>query len=433
MGRRLSPPARGGNELRFVDLFAGAGGISEGFRQAGLRPILGSDVDPDACATYAANFPEAAAVCGDVRADEVRSRILELGRGADIVAGGPPCQAFSQVRNHARIIEDPRNSLYREFVGVVESLEPRAFVMENVPGMAQLGVVGQVVDDLNCAGRYDVSPTLVDAADFGVPQTRKRIVFIGIHRDLRIDPPMLEGTAATAGLSLARRRGSRRYRVAARASHEELAQRLGDPWDDGVVSVDQAIGDLAFLTAGHRAATVDVARLPQPASAYQKAIRDDVSPTVTAVGVPRINHDTVLRLRSIPPGGNHLDLPEELRGRYLTGARWGQDNGSGRLSRKHFYAYRRLHPDMWSWTLNTKADSVYHWAAERALSVREFARIQSFPDRFVIVTDPRTGVLPGRIDGGAGHSRYRQIGNAVPPLLARALAGALRQALLPGG
>ena len=107
----------------------------------------------------------------------------------------------------------------------------------------------------------------------------------------------------------------------------------------------------------------------------------------------------------------------------------GQDNGSGRLSRRHFYAYRKLHPAMWAWTLNTKADSAYHYAVPRALSVREFARLQSFPDSFVFTSDPRPGAVPGRIDGGPAHSRYRQVGNAVPPLLARAVATELGAAL----
>src|SRR5260370_40283788 len=132
-----------------------------------------------------------------------------------------------------------------------------------------------------------------------------------------------------------------------------------------------------------------------------------------------MSRDTELRLRGVRKGGNHRDLSDDLLDRYITGERWGQDNGSGRLSRRRFYAYRRLHPDIWSWTLNTKADSVYHWSKERALSVREFARLQSFPDRFIVTTDERKGDLPGRIDGGAIHSRYRQGGDAVPPPRAR--------------
>jgi DNA (cytosine-5)-methyltransferase 1 len=151
-------------------------------------------------------------------------------------------------------------------------------------------------------------------------------------------------------------------------------------------------------------------------------MRIGVGSVITNTSVPRINEDTKLRLAKLPPGGNFRDLPVELTERYLTGALWGPSNGSGKLGRRHFYAYRRLHPNLWSWTLNTKADAVYHYSRRRALSVREFARLQSFPDRFVFTTDPRSGELPGRIDGGAAHSKYRQVGNAVPPLLARAIA-----------
>jgi DNA (cytosine-5)-methyltransferase 1 len=151
-------------------------------------------------------------------------------------------------------------------------------------------------------------------------------------------------------------------------------------------------------------------------------MREGTGLELANVQVPRLNPDTKLRLLGIPPGGNYRDLRESLQERYITGHRWGQDNGTGKLSRKHFYAYRRLHPGVWAWTLNTKADSVYHYSVARALSVREFARLQSFPDRFVFTTDPRPGMIEGRHDGGPAHSKYRQAGNAVPPLLARALA-----------
>jgi DNA (cytosine-5)-methyltransferase 1 len=158
-------------------------------------------------------------------------------------------------------------------------------------------------------------------------------------------------------------------------------------------------------------------------------MRAQAGPLLTNVQVPRINRDTVLRLRGVPKGGNHRDLSDELLERYLTGQRWGQDNGSGKLSRRHFYAYRRLHPDIWAWTLNTKGDSVYHYSVARSLSVREFARLQSFPDHFVFTTGPRKGPLPGRHHGGPAHSRYRQAGNAVPPLLAAAAAMQLHAVL----
>jgi DNA (cytosine-5)-methyltransferase 1 len=164
-------------------------------------------------------------------------------------------------------------------------------------------------------------------------------------------------------------------------------------------------------------------------SAYQRYVREGADDILHNVQVPRIRNDTQVRLKAIPPGGNHRDLPEELLARNLGEERWGPENGTGLLSRRHYYAYRRLHPDIWSWTLNTKADCVYHYNGKRSLSVREFARLHSFPDRFVFTTDARKGPLPGRHDGGAAHSRYRQVGNAVPPLLARACAAAIKEAL----
>lgn len=421
--------------LGVVDLFCGAGGLSDGFRQAGYRIIAGSDVDPDACATFALNFPEADVICGDLRAPGVLDVVLAAAAKTDLVIGGPPCQAFSQVRNHVRMIDDPRNSLYREFVNIVRTLQPGAFVMENVPGLDQMGVRQQILQDLSLEGEYRVAWQRLDAADFGVPQTRKRIIFTGIRRVLGIAPPEYIGTEATRTLTLARRNGESptTYQIEPALRDEaaaQLAAMLLDPADATVVTAEQAIGDLRVLTAGTRLDELPLGNLPAPESAFQRWAREGARSSLTNVSVPRINTDTALRLEGIPQGGNYRDLPHELRERYLTGERWGPHNGTGRLGRRHYYAYRRLHPLMWSWTLNTKGDSVYHYSETRALSVREFARLQSFPDRFTFRTDPRPGLLAGRIDGGATHSRYRQAGNAVPPLLARAVAGTLAATLV---
>lgn len=424
-------------DLRVVDLFCGAGGLSEGFRQAGYDVAAGSDHDPDAVATYAENFPDALALCGDVRTPALRERIDDAAAGVDVLVGGPPCQAFSQVRNHSRLIKDPRNSLYREFVSAVGAARPAAFLMENVPGMAQMGVKAQVLEDLALDGEYRVEAQLVDAADFGVPQTRKRLLFLGVRADLGAAPPQLVGTGATAAVQLVRFASDTDasgapagpgYAVAARPDElgEEIGIRLCDPLDSGVVSVAQAISDLSGLQAGRRGEALDPGELRAAASAYQQLMRAGQDAPLSNVSVPRCQPDTALRLAGIPAGGNHRDLTEHLRARYLTGSKWGPSNGSGRLGRSHYYAYRRLHPDMWAWTLNTKGDSAYHYQAARCLSVREFARLQSFPDRFAFTTDPRRGPLAGRIEGGAAHSRYRQAGNAVPPLLAAAAARALR-------
>lgn len=422
---------RAQNRFRVIDLFCGAGGFSEGFKQAGYQIVAGNDIDPDACATFKLNFPEAETITGDLRAKGVRRRLLHAAADAEIIIGGPPCQAFSQVRNHSRLIDDPRNSLYREFVRMVAKLEPLAFVMENVPGMDQMGVREQVADDLSLRGAYNVVAQVIDAADFGVPQTRRRIVFIGIHSSTDFEVPRLVGSGATAAFALSRRvRGTGvRYELIERPNLFCDVETLKDPNNSSMVTAAQAISDLAFLQAGERRDEISAADLPAPMSAFQRRMRAGLGNILANVSVPRIQKDTFIRLSALPPGGNVHDLSTKLRKRYLTGELWGQHNGSGRLDRKHFYAYRRLHPNIWSWTLNTKGDSVYHYESPRALSVREFARLQSFPDRFVVTTDPRLGSLTGRIDGGSAHSRYRQIGNAVPPLLARAIGAELHRVL----
>jgi DNA (cytosine-5)-methyltransferase 1 len=427
--RRRPSPSR---PLRVIDLFAGAGGLSEGFRQAQYQVIAGVDNDPDAAATYAANFPDAQVLVGDVRDPQLREQILSVARGVDVLVGGPPCQAFSQVRNHTRFIADPRNVLYREFVRAVRETCPLAFLMENVPGMDQMGVREQVAADLALGGEYLVRPQLTDAADFGVPQTRKRLLFIGVHRSLGVPPPELKGSGITDLVQLERTsKSSVKYKISAVSERgQALAARLADPEDLLAVTARQAIGDLRALAMGRREDVLHTG-LPRATSAYQRLMRDEGTGSIANVSVPRSQADTVMRLGRIPPGGNHRDLPPELLGRYLTGQKWGPHNGSGRMSRRHYYAYRRLHPDIWAWTLNTKADSVYHYEQPRSLSVREFARLQSFPDNFWFVTDHRRGQLPGRIDGGAAHSRYRQVGNAVPPLLAAAVAQALAGLLSP--
>lgn len=409
-----------------VDLFSGAGGLAEGFRQAGFTVLAGSDNDPDALATFAANFPEARAILGDIRSPVIKEQILEAACQATVLVGGPPCQAFSQVRNHARVIEDPRNSLYREFVDTLRTALPPAFVMENVTGMDQMGVREQILADLSLDGEYEVRAQVADAANFGAPQTRKRLLFIGVRRGSGMSAPLLIGSGATDSLVLARFTGDRRPRyqlvIQQNLLSMRLAQALEDDNDLTAVTAAQAISDLAGIPVGNRRDDLAWSELPEPASAYQRLMRADVREQASNLQVPRLNKDTELRLCGIPQGGNHRDLQEELLGRYLTGQRWGQDNGSGKLSRKHFYAYRRLHPDLWAWTLNTKADCVYHYEVPRALSVREMARLQSFPDRFIFTSDPRRGLVDGRHDGGPSHSRYRQVGNAVPPLLAKSVA-----------
>lgn len=420
--KRTRPPAR----YTVVDLFSGAGGLSEGFRQAGYTVLAGSDNDPDAAATFRLNFPEAHVIAGDIRSPPIKQQILEAARHCTVLVGGPPCQAFSQVRNHTRVIDDPRNVLYREFIAVLRDAMPMAFVVENVTGMDQMGVREQIASDLSLRGEYVVAPQVLDAADFGVPQTRKRLFFVGVRANTGMKPPVIHGSGAVDAAALVRFSGSRRPRYQVVVQENLLSARLGaalkNPDDLTAVTASDAISDLVGLPVGNRSDELRYSDVGEPQSAYQRMMRKGAGDLLRNAQVPRINRDTAIRLAALPPGGNHRDLKPQHLERYITGERWGQDNGSGRLSRRHFYAYRRLHPRIWAWTLNTKADSVYHYAEPRALSVREFARLQSFPDRFAFTTDPRRGSLEGRHEGGAAHSRYRQVGNAVPPLLARAVA-----------
>ena len=427
MRKPPSPAQR--STFSVVDMFAGAGGLSEGFRQAGFRVIAGTDHDPDALATYGANFPEAEAIIGDIGAPHVRARFLKAARSASVVVGGPPCQAYSQVRNHSRVIDDPRNSLYREFVETIRQSMPLAFVMENVTGMDQMGVRDQILGDLTLDGEYEVAAQVANAADVGVPQTRKRLLFIGVKARCGMSPPVLFGSGATDAVTLVRRNDHRCARYGLVLQQNLFSMRVAAALEDTdslvAVSAQQAISDLAGLPVGNRTDDIPYRDLPGPQSAYQRLMREGAPSMLSNVQVPRMQRDTELRLEGIPQGGNHRDLQDSLLERYITGDRWGQDNGTGKLSRKHFYAYRRLHPAIWAWTLNTKADSVYHYDVPRALSVREFARLQSFPDRFIFTTDPRRGMIEGRHDGGPAHSRYRQVGNAVPPLLAKSVAQSL--------
>jgi DNA (cytosine-5)-methyltransferase 1 len=398
-----------------VDLFCGAGGLSCGLELAGFNVVAAADHDPDACATHRLNLPDTVMVEGDLTAPDRHEAVIAAVPGRlDLLAGGPPCQAFSQVRNHDRLLEDPRNRLYREFVTLLDHLRPRALVLENVPGMDQLhggAVRRQVERDLSLDGDYEVISGVLDAGDFGTPQRRPRLVFIGIERGLGT-PRLPVGTGITRML-----RNGQSVQPALTDRHDELLAMLLDPTDARAVNVAQALSDLVQPGDAYSS---------DPRSAYQQAMRRGSKAPQDHVP-SRIRPDTVARLEAIPPGGNVYDLPEYLLKRYLGADKWGPAGDGERLARRHYYAYRRLHPDWLAWTANTKADFAYHYADARGLSVREAARIQGFPDRFHFTTAPAG--TPGQLRNGARHSRYRQVGNAVPPLLGAAIGRTVAETL----
>ena len=179
-------------KFRLVDLFCGAGGLSLGFIREGCRVVFANDIDDLCIETYKYNHPEISednVICGDIR--KIVDRIEDyIDEDIDIVIGGPPCQGFSSANKHHRVINDPRNELYKYFIKAIEKLAPKIVVMENVRGM--LKVADQVVEDYEsiCAkksGReyhYKISYRLLNSADFSVAQSRERLIYIAIRDDI---------------------------------------------------------------------------------------------------------------------------------------------------------------------------------------------------------------------------------------------------------
>ena len=172
------------NKLVAIDLFCGCGGFSYGFQQAGFDMALGIDMWKDATVTYKHNFPNACVINEDITSissDEILSKLNMSADDIDVIIGGPPCQGFSV--SGKRMIDDPRNKLYKSFVGLVDEIRPKVFVMENVPGLIRLfggKVKEQVLYDFSSLG-YRVKVQQLSSDDYGVPQQRKRVFFVGVN------------------------------------------------------------------------------------------------------------------------------------------------------------------------------------------------------------------------------------------------------------
>lgn len=357
-----------------VDLFCGAGGLSEGFRQAGGSVLVGNDFDAIAGETFQATHPEAKFLSGPIQNFSVNDFLKAAGlkKGElDCLVGGPPCQGFS-VYNHQRGMHDERSSLYREYLRVVEGLSPKWVVLENVTGMSSAGggaAVAAILEGLVALG-YHVEKQILKAEEFGIPQERRRIVFIGNRLGLPILWP-----EPTHGRGLL-------------------------PF----VTVKDAIGDLPPLLNGE---TPSSTRLKTTNSAYQKMLRGRAA-FVQNHSAPKLSMVNMERMKHIPQGGSWRDIPVELL-----------PEGMKRAKRSdHTKRYGRLRWDGLASTILTKCD--LHWGAyihpaqDRSLSVREAARFQSFPDWFIFK--------------GSRTEQYVQVGNAVPPLLGRRIAEAIQSA-----
>ena len=358
-----------------IDLFCGAGGLTEGLRQAGYHVLAGNDFDEAAGATFSATHQEARFLGGPVQNISATQllRAAQLKKGElDCLVGGPPCQAFS-VYNHQRGMHDERSQLFKEYLRLVEGLNPRWVVMENVTGILSAGqgvAVQAILKGLNDLG-YNVEFQTLRAEDYGVPQERRRVVFIGN----RVGKPI----------------------VFPQKTHGE-----------GLVpftNIRDAIGDLPALKNGEDRGILAYAR--EPDGAFQELMRNG-SNSVTNHSAPKLAPINLQRMKHIPPGGSWRDVPVELL-----------PEGMKRARRcDHTKRYGRMTWEGLSCTVLTKCD--LHWGAyihpeqDRVITVREAARIQSFPDWFEF-EGPRT-------------EQYVQVGNAVPPLLGKRIGEAILKA-----
>lgn len=376
-----------------MSLFSGAGGFCEGVRLAGFEIACAVDQDRHAAKTYAANFPKTPLFNGDIKrflVDEATGipSGKDLAKGdLDLVFGGPPCQGFSQIG--PRDLKDPRNRLYREFTRVLEELRPKAFVMENVPNMVAMKnghFRDLILSSFKNAG-YRAGIVALSAANFGVPQIRKRVFFIGVRDDLTFPDDHLLLFSA------------------------ELAKHKSER----SITVDHAISDLPRSVSKDDSA-LDYPRLGRGRCPdYQRTMRLDCdSPLIEAswkqANVTRpfhlYNHHTkgiedhrLKIIKCIKPGGKGDSLPKHL---------W---NGT----RSH--KWRRLDPDSPSYTIlaqmHRDLSEWIHPSLDRWITVREAARLQSFHDGFVF--------------HGSERQQLKQVGNAVPPLLALAVAASARK------
>lgn len=360
-----------------IDLFAGAGGLSLGLKNAGFDVLVANEKHPDPCETYRNNNPNTSVLCADVEdvsANDILSQAeksagegLEAG-DIDIVAGGPPCQGFSTAGQKNR--DDPRNNLYEEFVGLVSELQPSAFVMENVTGLLSmyggdaLEEVTGMMDTLNYTYDYEV----LNAVNFGAPQKRKRVFFIGYRDELDISLKHPEAICASKS-------------------------RLDGYTKPNPVTIGEAISDLRFLGPGETSTEYE---LP-PESSYQKLMRENAEKLHNHIGT---NHSerVIRRFEAFDQGKGLESVPEELRTKKGGTKKW--------------------HPDQQSRTLTTLPNDFVHYEQPRIPTVREMARIQTFPDDYEF-KGQRTAGNQGRTEEYC--SQTQQVGNAVPPWLGEAV------------
>ncbi|WP_055436628.1 DNA cytosine methyltransferase [Lacinutrix algicola] len=338
-----------------IDLFCGCGGLSSGFNKADYDITLGIDYWKDAISTFNHNHDKPVGIVADLFKETPKTISEKTGvLKADVIIGGPPCQGFSIAGK--RVIDDERNQLYKSFVSFVEFYKPKVFLMENVPNIISMGggiVKDTIIEDFEQLG-YNVVYKILLASDYGVPQNRRRAFFVGTknNTDFIFPKPTFE-------------------------KH--------------IVS-QEAISDLPEQSL------VDGTKYPmKPKSDYQKFVRND-SKGIHNHEITNHKEQTVEIIAMVPDGGNYKSLPKELH-----------------KTRKVNIAWTRLNSQKPSFTIDTGHRHHFHYKFNRVPTVRESARIQSFPDNFIFQCSKT--------------SQYKQVGNAVPPVLAKVLAESIKNYL----
>jgi DNA (cytosine-5)-methyltransferase 1 len=381
--------------LRTLDLFCGAGGITEGFRMAGYECLYGNDSMSEAIETFKHNHPEAWGDCRSiesVKPAEIRTK-LRIKKGAmDVLVGGPPCQGFS-INAPERFLADPRNKLFKDYVRFLEEFEPKTFLFENVPGLLSLGdgkVLERILREFERLD-YHVTVKILFSAHYGVPQERWRLILMG-SKFGEIAPP--EPTHYAAGRANFRGGGGALiFRLTESDKH-----RL-----QPAVTVGQAITDLPRLQMGEGAETIGYTAAA--GSDYALSLRNPDGVTFNHFAA-KLSKQNAERMKHVKPGGSWRDIPHHLLPKGMQRARKSD----------HTKRYGRLSNERLAGTVMTKCDP--HWGTvflpdqERSLTVREAARFQSFPDSYQFL-GPRV-------------SQYEQVGNAVPVLMAKAIAMQIR-------
>jgi len=342
-----------------IDIFSGAGGLSLGAEMAGIKISTAIEINPHAAKTFLLNHKGAKVLQGDIQ--EIEPHTLHNGKKpVFVIMGGPPCQGFSLSNTRTRNMDNKKNFLFLEFVRFVKELRPEWFVLENVWGITNIneGKTQTMIEDCFRAieGYNNISSSILWASDYGVPQNRNRFFMVGNR--LGIDFKFPEKHTAR-------------------------------------ITVDEAINDLPSLQNGEMLDEAAYTLSLENASDYERLMRQG-SDKARQNYVSRNNDLVIERYKYIGQGENWRAIPDHLMQNYA-------DKG-----RCHSGIYKRLRADQPSVVIsNYRKSMLIHPYEDRGISVREAARLQSFPDTFIF-------------EGPLMHIQ-QQIGNAVPPLLAKAV------------